>query len=179
MDSRIDELLERYWIAETSIEEERELKELISVSDLEEYEEIKVLLGYYEDESKVVLDGDFDEELLQLIEDQSETKVIKMNTLFRKYSSIAAAVLVLFMSSLMFMKDQESLTSEDTFESPEEAYVELKKQLLMVSNYMNKGNPAIHELSSLGSANNELAAFGKMSNASSGLELLGEMNRIN
>ena len=85
----------------------------------------------------------------------------------------------MIVSSIIFMQNQEQYVSEDTFDTPEEAYAELKRQLLMVSTYMNKGNETMNGLSSLASANDELAAFSMMSSAESGLQMLGEMNRNN
>lgn len=90
---------------------------------------------------------------------------------------MAAAVLVMAISTVMFVQNQRAQVSEDTFETPEEAYAELKKQLMMVSNLMNKGNKTVNELSTLGTAADELSAIGKMSSAETSLELLEEMNR--
>ncbi len=179
MDSRLNSLIDKYWNAETSIEEEKELKELVLASDAEEHEELKALFSHFEVKAEAKLDDAFDQEIMGMIETEPETKVVSFNMYFRRYASVAAAVLVMVVSSVMFMQNQEQYTSEDTFETPEEAYAELKRQLLIVSTYMNKGNETMNELSSLGSANDELAAFGKMSNAESGLEMLGEMNRNN
>lgn len=179
MDSRLNSLVEKYWKAETNIEEEKELKKLLLVSEAEDHEELKALFSHFDQKAEIVLDDAFDQEIMAKIEVEPETKVISFNTYFRRYSSVAAASLVMIVSSIMFMQNQEQYVSEDTFDTPEEAYAELKRQLLMVSNYMNKGNETINELSSLGSANDELAAFGKMSSAESGLEMLGEMNRNN
>lgn len=177
MDSRLNSLMEKYWNAETSIEEEKELKELVLASETDEHEELKALFGHFEEKAEVELDDSFDHEILAMIETEPETKVVNFNTYFKRYASMAAAVLVMAISTVMFMQNQQNYTSEDTFETPEEAYAELKKQLLMVSNLMNKGNSTVNELSTLGSATDELSAIGKMSTADSSLEMLEEMNR--
>ena len=177
MDSRLNGLMDKYWNAETSIEEEKELKELVMASNAEEHEELKALFGHFEAKAEAKLDDAFDQEILTMIEAEPKTPVISFNTYFKRYASIAAAVLVMAISSVMFFQNQEQYTSEDTFETPEEAYAELKKQLLMVSNLMNKGNSTVNELSTLGSATDELSAIGKMSTADSSLEMLEEMNR--
>lgn len=177
MDSRRAELLERYWGAETNLADEKELKELIKAEQhSEELEEVKALFDHFESESKVELDASFDESILEMISEEEETKVISLQDYFKRYASIAAAVVVMFVSGYLVMEQQNQFTSEDTFETPEEAYAELKRQLLVVSNYLNKGNETINELANLGKVGTELQDFAKMSEASEGLELLSEMN---
>lgn len=179
MDSRVDDLIEKYWNAETSIEEEKELKARLAESDDEAHEELKGLLSHFETEAKVALDASFDEQILAMIEEKSEAKVVSFNTYFKRYASMAAAVLVMAISTVMFVQNQQTYTSEDTFDTPEEAYAALKEQLMMVSNLMNKGNKTVNELSTLGTAADELSVIGKMSSAETSLELLEEMNRNN
>lgn len=180
MDSRRAELLEKYWDAETNLEDEKELKELIKAEqNSEELEEVKALFDHFESESNIELDASFDESILEMISEKKETKVINLQGYFKRYASIAAAVVVMFVSGYLVMEQQNQYTSEDTFDTPEEAYAALKEQLLMVSNYMNRGNETINELASLGKAGTELQDFARMSEASEGLELLSEMNLKN
>lgn len=175
MDSKLDKLLEKYWNAETDLQEEQELKALLKESKDPSLDNEKDLMAYFEQESTQGLDNAFDAQILAAIE-KPEAKVVSFKTYLNRYASIAAAVLVMAISSVMFIQNQETYSSEDTFESPEEAYAELKKRLLMVSNYMNKGNRTVNELSALGSATDELSAIGKLSSAETSLELLEEMN---
>ena len=177
MDSKTAELLEKYWQTETSLEEEKELKDLIkSAPEEEDLQEVKALFEHFELEASHELDESFDESILGMISEEKETKVISMSGSFKRYASIAAAIVVMFVSGYLFVQQQNQYTSEDTFDTPEEAYAELKKQLLMVSNYMNKGNSAINELTNLGKVETGLQDFAKMGSASEGLELLSEMN---
>ena len=178
MDSKTAELLEKYWATETSLEEERMLKDLLKdAPEREELEEVKALFEHFETESQHELDPSFDESVLRLIgQEEEETRVISFSGYFKRYASIAAAVIVMLVSGYMFTQQQNQYTSEDTFDTPEEAYAELKRQLLMVSNYMNKGNSTINELSNLGKVETELQDFARIGAASEGLELLSEMN---
>ena len=178
MDSKLDKLLEKYWQAETDLAEEQELKKLLKTSKEPSFEKEAALMDYFDEQAGVSLDDQFDAEVLAAIE-KPAAKVVSFKTYFNKYVGIAAAVLVMAISSVMFIQNQQAYQSEDTFESPEEAYAELKKQLLMVSNYMNKGNNTVNELSTLGTATDELSAIGKMSSVDSSLEMLEEMNISN
>ncbi len=180
MDSRTEELLEKYWETETSLEEERALRCLIkSTPEIEELREVKALFEHFESESKRELDESFDDEILGMISEEKETKVISLSGYFKQYASIAAAVIIMLVSGYLFVQEQNQYVSEDTFDTPEEAYAELKRQLLVVSNYMNKGNETMNELANLGKAGTGLQDFAKMSSASEGLELLSEMNLKN
>lgn len=179
MDSRKSELVEKYWATETSIKEEQELRDLIQNSQEEDDEELKALFTHFEEEAKPTLGERFDEEILALISEKKETKVVSFNEYFRRYASIAAAIMVMAVSGFLFTQQQNQYESEDTFETPEEAYAEFKRQMLMVSNYMNKGNTAIEGFSTLGIADKSLEGLSVLSTASEGLELLEEMNLEN
>ncbi|WP_422006041.1 hypothetical protein [Roseivirga pacifica] len=178
MDSRIEELEEKFWNAESSLDEEQELKQLVQQApESAELSELKQLFAHHDEAAQKQLDDSFDEEILAIIQaEKEEVKVVSFNDYFRKYSAIAAAVLVTIISSVFFYQQQNAPTSTDTFETPEEAYAELKKQLLMVSVFMNKGNNTMSEFGALGDATDELGAIGNMSSAESGLQMLGGMS---
>lgn len=173
----MNELLEKYWGGETTLTEERELKaRLQEEKGTEELEEVQMLFEHFDKESKVELDDSFDQMILNEIGKEEETRVISLSSYFRQYSRIAAAVVVMLVSGYLFVQEQNKLETEDTFESPEAAYEELKKQLLIVSNYLNKGNSAVEGFGSLGTVETELQDFSKLGGASQGFEMLGEMN---
>jgi len=179
MDFKTSELLKKYWEAETSPQEEMALKRLLNESTEPELEEEKVLFAHFEKKRSVELDDAFDAQLLAQIgqmEEEKGAKVISLKSYFRQYASIAAAVLVLCISGALYYQQQKQYEVEDTFDSPELAYAELKKQLLMVSQYMNKGQEALKELNNLSKVPSELGELGKLSEASEGLRMLKEMN---
>ena len=177
MDSNIEQLLEKYWAAETSLEEEAELRKLVRQADVEgAMEGLKMLFGHFESEQEVTLGDDFDKAVLARLSEKPEAKVVTLSSYFRRYASIAAAILVLVVSSYIFMQQQSTYEQADTFDSPEAAYVAFKKQLLMVSVYMNKGNNSISELSNLGKVDNGLQGLSKMGKASIGMGPLSKMS---
>jgi len=177
MDSRIEQLLDKYWASESSIKEEQELKALVDkADDSEEIKEIKVMFCHFELEQELSLDDRFDQEILSMIEAQPETKVISLSGYFRRYAGVAAAVLVLILSSYFFMQQQKVYQQEDTFESPELALQELKKQLLMVSNYMNSGSNSLNELSNMGKMDVGMESFKLMGEAARGMRPISKMN---
>lgn len=179
MDFKTSELLKKYWEAETSLQEEQELKELLAASKDAELEEAKALFAHFDVKSEAELDESFDAELLAQIdqlEEQKGARVISLKGYFTRYASIAAAVLVLCISGALYYQQQQQYQVEDTFEDPELAYAELKKQLLMVSRYLNKGQNTLNELNNLSKGSTELQDFAKLGDASEGLNMLSEMN---
>ena len=179
MDFKTSELLKKYWEAETSLQEEQELKELLAASKDAELEEEKALFAHFDVKSEAELDESFDAELLAQIdqlEEQKGARVISLKGYFTRYASIAAAVLVLCISGALYYQQQQQYQVEDTFEDPELAYAELKKQLLMVSRYLNKGQNTLNELNNLSKGSTELQDFAKLGDASEGLNMLSEMN---
>lgn len=181
MESKIEKLLHKYWDATSSQEEEDQLKALLNdASDSDELANEKELFAFFESEKNQVLDESFDAELMELIETKEETKTLNFSDFVKKYSSIAAAVLVLFVSSYAFMQQQKTFEQEDSFESPEAAYAEFKKQMLMVSNLMNKGNETVTALNNLGKFDDVVGEIGAIERASNAtMSHLSELNRTN
>ena len=177
MDSKTEELLDKYWAAETSLDEEQELRALLEQqAGTEEDDELKGLFAHFSEQKEVELDASFDEEVLAMIEAEPETKVISMADYFRRYASIAAAVLVLITSSYLFIQNQNSYQADDTFDDPQLALEEVKKQLLTVSMYMNRGNEQIQEIANLGKADIGLQDMSQLNKASQSLEPLNRMS---
>ena len=179
MESKTEKLLHKYWETTSSLEEEKELKLLLKQEESAEYDEVKELFGHFDTERSHELDESFDLELLAAIEAKEDVKVLNFSDYVKRYSSIAAAILVLFVSSYVFIQQQPS-GIDDTFETPEAAYAELKRQLLMVSMYMNKGSETVNQLSNLGKFEEVVNDLGTMERAS-GLAMnpLKELNITN
>jgi hypothetical protein len=136
MDSKkIDELLNRYWNCETSLEEEQQLREYFRGKEFpEQWKETATLFQYFDDHKKKALnDGSFDDKVLQQVTAPKEGKVKK---LFYNSMRIAAGVAVLVMAT-WFVRDeirkntpQENI---DTYDDPKLAFEETKKALMMIS----------------------------------------------
>lgn len=101
MDSKIEKLLDKYWAAEASLEEEKELRSLLADNEAAEYEELTGMFDHFDAEKEVSLGADFDTELMAMIEAEPEVKVISFSEYFKRYASMAAAVLVLMVLSLI------------------------------------------------------------------------------
>ena len=72
----IEQLLERYWAAETTLEEEGILRAFFSQKDIPaELEQYRALFAYEIQETETRLSGDFDARILAMIEEEPQTTV--------------------------------------------------------------------------------------------------------
>ena len=124
--TRIKSILEKYFQGETSVSEEKELKNYFSSSDVAQHlEQYKPLFGYF---SKAAT-----QEFKQSVPLQTK----KLNV---KWLSIAASVVVLLgISTFTFLHQPEESSDLGTYESPEAAFEATQKALSMLSKNVNVG----------------------------------------
>ena len=101
----IDQLLERYWVAETTLEEEEILRAFFSQTDIPaELEPLRPLFAYeHVEKQQDRLGSDFDERILAMIEEEGEKKVVKARTItlsqrlmpFFRAAAVVAIILTL------------------------------------------------------------------------------------
>lgn len=101
----IDQLLERYWAAETTLEEEEILRAFFSQTDIPaELEPLRPLFAYeHVEKQQDRLGSDFDERILAMIEEEGEKKVVKARTItlsqrlmpFFRAAAVVAIILTL------------------------------------------------------------------------------------
>lgn len=142
---RIENLLEKYFEAETSIAEEKELKDYFSSSDVAPpLEQYKPLFGY----------------TIQAKKEQFNA-TIPLNTKKRKsvvWLSVAASVAVLLGVGLFTFNHYNQPKSNDygTYDDPEVAFRETQKALAMISEHVNKGIGSIGYLSEYEQSKNRI-----------------------
>lgn len=174
MDSKIEKLLCKYWDAESSLEEEARLKALLKQEKASyEMEGIKALFKHFEAEKCRESDDAFEAGLLARLQAEPRAKVpLSFTAYFRRYAGMA----VLFTAGFLFIQNQRSYQAEDTFDDPKVALEEVKKQLLMVSNYMNKGNEQINKIERLSKADTGIDEFSRINRAAQSMRTLSKMN---
>ena len=124
----IEKLIEKYFEAETSIAEEKELKDYFASSDVAQHlEQYKPIFGY----------------VTQAKQEQF-TSMIPLKTKKRKsvvWLSVAASVAVLLSVGLFTFNHYNQPISEDlgTYDDPEVAFRETQKALALISQSVNKG----------------------------------------
>jgi hypothetical protein len=137
--SRIDELLERYWSCETSLEDEQLLKEYFqSGAVADKHQEVAPLFRYFgESKKKSLNDSSFDGRVMKNIQPK-QGKTIR---LFYNAMRIAAGVSVLCVAIWFMRTELRSSTPQevvDTHTDPQLAFEETKKALMIISRSFGK-----------------------------------------
>jgi len=150
--TNIEQLLEKYWNGDTSVEEEQQLQHFFSEEEVPEHlEGVATLFRTFStDRQFKQLDEAFDEALIRKIEKSEKAFP------WRNWLSIAAAIALLIVSAL-WVKDilpmqaqqptaEIQLIEEDTYEDPRLAYEQTREALLLISSMMNKGTQQVEKL---------------------------------
>lgn len=138
MDSdKINELLQKYWQAETSLEEERLLREFFASEPIPEgLSETASLFQYFAIEKRITLkDDSFDKNIRHQIKPKG--KIISIAQMAR----IAAGLLVVVAATFFIREEVRKAypdEPEDTYSDPQMAFEETKKALMMISNSFGK-----------------------------------------
>jgi hypothetical protein len=139
-------LLEKYWRAETTLEEERQLAEYFRTAggdaELEPYD---ALFAYFEEEINVMPSDDLEARILGSI-----TPVRHFS-----WSMVAAAAAILVVVGSLFLLDPGKSASPiqprtvvavtDTYDNPEQALAAVRHALLIASNHLNEGKQIINK----------------------------------
>lgn len=140
MDSRIEQLLDKYWKCETSLEEEKELRAYFNESVVpDELKETSLLFKYFEEQKKqTVNEIGFNQKI------KAKTTVVKSGRIIKMIftsAKIAAGVVVLLAASYLVRDEiRKSYPEEivDTYSDPQLAFEETKKALMMISKTFGK-----------------------------------------
>jgi hypothetical protein len=159
MDSnKIDALLKKYWEAETSQEEELQLREWFRTHEVpESWKETAALFQYFDETKKKSLDDvSFNATVVSNLPTTTGGRVRKLvyNTL-----RIAAGISVLCMATWFVHKElQESTTPEvvDTYSDPKLAFEETKKALLLISQSFGKAEKQARKINMFNEAQEEI-----------------------
>lgn len=141
MDSKhIEKLLEKYWNCDTSLEEEKELREYFRGSVPENMNEVAAMFRYFDSQQKQQLNSpDFDAALKKKIKQhRPEGRGVKLVSF---YGRIAAGLLVVVAATYFVRQEvRKAYPPEiaDTYSDPKLALEETKKALLMISKGFNK-----------------------------------------
>jgi hypothetical protein len=132
--NKIEELLQRYWKCETTLEEEKLLHEYFQGNEIpEQVRETAALFHYFDANKKKSLnDSGFDHGVLQKV----KTPKVRLAKLAYNAMRIAAGLAVVILAT-WFIRDEVRKTTPqeivDTYDDPKLAFEETKKALLMIS----------------------------------------------
>ena len=147
----IEQLLEKYLEAETSIQEEAQLKAYFASKEvalhLQEYAPMFAYFGASKEEKYVG-------KMLQ-----QEDSIVSLNpsdgNRRKVYSWVAVAASIVIMAGV-FLQEQTGVSEFGSYEDPEVAMEETKRALDMVSQLMNSGNDNLVHLNEFNNTKNKI-----------------------
>jgi hypothetical protein len=162
MDSKqLEQLLEKYWNCETSLEEEKQLRDFFQGEVPENLKDTADLFRYFEtQQSKSVGGSDFDAALIKRIK-QPEGRSVKM---ISNYARIAAGIIVVVTATYFVRQEvRKAYPPEivDTYSDPKLALEETKKALMMISKGFNKAQKEAEKIKAFNEAEEKLQKQGK------------------
>jgi len=162
MDSqKIKLLLEKYYKGETSLEEERILKDCFNQQNSLDNDDADAEILSYFNSDKIVIPPNLTNEIDDIVENEwkysSKRRLLKIV----KWSSSIAAVLIIAVGVFVFNK-VEPPAYVDTYQMEEEAYMETKKVLLFISNTMNTKTASLKYLSNVNDSFEKCAQLSKI-----------------
>lgn len=136
---RINDLLQKYWNAETSLEEEEQLRAFFAKEPVpENLKETASLFRYFEQQKRLGVDDlAFDRELKKKLKPAGKM----INFSFVQIARIAAGLLVVVAATFFVRQEIKKAypdEPEDTYDDPKVAFEETKKALMMISKSFNK-----------------------------------------
>ena len=146
---KLETLITKYFEGETSLQEEAQLKNYFQQSDVDpELKQYQPLFQFYKKEERLELSSDFENRLLQQLQQHTHTPhIARRRTLYNNIARIAAAVILAIgvfwgiqqysKSSTKTLAPVATTTQEEM--TPEEAYKEVMSALALVSSKLNKG----------------------------------------
>jgi hypothetical protein len=161
MDSKnLEQLLEKYWKCETSLEEEKLLRDYFSGNEVSEsLKDTAVLFKYFEAERLRTTSEEVEQYVTKEIKKRQGGKIISMLSIHRM-ARIAAGVLVV-VAATYFVR-QEIRKSyppeiEGTITDPELALEETKKALMMISRGFGKAREGASKINLLNEAEEKIS----------------------
>jgi len=160
MDSkRIEQLLEKYWNAETSLEEEQELHQFFQGPAVpENLSETASLFRYFESEKSRSLSENFDAAVTKQLKQRQGGKRVSMTNWFQIARVAAGVVVVVAAVYLIGHEVRKSSPNEmtDTESDPKLAFEQTKKALLMISKNFHKAQNEASKINLLNEAEDKI-----------------------
>jgi hypothetical protein len=137
----IEQLLEKYWTCETSLEEEKQLRDFFHGRAIpESMKETAELFRFFENEKTKTLSESFEPAVTKQLRQRQGGKIISMVS-FSNIARLAAGILVVVAATFFIRQEvRKSYPKElqDTYSDPQMAFEETKKALMMISSSFGK-----------------------------------------
>jgi hypothetical protein len=169
---KIHILLQKYFDAETTLEEENELITYFSSGEVDETLKMYVPMFSGIKELSVDESPDLGDDLMNYILESEHKEKLRYRLMWQMVSGVAASV-ILVMLAVNFYSDQNQW--KDTYNNPDQAYAEASKTLNFVAGKYNKGLAQLRPIGRIESAVNPLNSGMKTLNK--GFDQMNELNK--
>ena len=159
MDSKnMEDLLKKYWDCETTLEEEKQLRDYFGGNDIpDQWKDTAALFRYFENTKKKSLnDLAFESQVIHKIHTPQKSKVVRLvyNTM-----RIAAGLAVVLAATWFIRNEVRETTPQavvDTYDDPKLAFEETKKALLMISKSFGTAEEQTRKINMFNQAQEEI-----------------------
>ncbi len=175
----IEKLLEKYFEGETSLPEEKLLRDFFTSGDVpERWKDLEKYFRFISNEmSQRLSDPAFDEKIMAGIKEDKHSPLFDIHRPWIYWiAGVAASILILVAVFVKF--DPFSKRIGDTYDDPQLAYAEAKKILLYVSAQFNKGTKNLEPVTTLESGLNGLKPVAAYSKAAGEVKRLNEVEKV-
>lgn len=181
----IRKMLDRFYLGETTLEEEKKLYDYFSSHTVPEefIPDKELFLSIGTGDQTVVVPDDLNQKIIDSI-DQVERKVTRTRRIsVFSLSGLAAGLLVMIAVYLFYIRTEKPLLlvsneMADTYENPLDAYEEAKRTMAYVSAKLNNGtNELDHVKQRVSKTSDPLKSLSKINKGSKELSLLGQLSR--
>jgi hypothetical protein len=184
--AEIRKLLDRFYSGETTLEEERTLQEYFSTASIpEEMLSERDLFRSLEPASNdVAVPEGLNQKILRVIDQQEKKEARTRRISVFALSGLAAGLLVVIALYVGYFKSEppDRFASQeliDTYEDPNDAYLEAKKALTFMSAKLNTGTSELEYVKKVTKTTSDpLKSLSKINKGSKELSLLGQLQRV-
>jgi len=153
-------LIEKYFEGQTSIAEERLLKDFFAGGNFpEEMKPVASMFGYFEIEKEVKLSQSFSNNFISQIEEKQMIPFYQNRRFWYYFSGVAASII--FLITLFYENQNTPLKTKYTSEEAQLAYLQTKKTLAFVSEKFNKGVKPLNEIGKIEQNANRIGQLAK------------------
>ena len=154
----MEDLLKKYWECETTLEEEKQLREYFGGNNIpDQWKETAALFRYFEATKKKSLnDLAFEGQVMHQIHTPKKSKLVRLvhNTM-----RIAAGLAVVIAATWFIRNEVRETTPQavvDTYDDPKLAFEETKRALLMISKSFGTAEEQTRKINMFNEAQEEI-----------------------
>ena len=167
--TRVKQLLQLYFDGKSSFEDEKELTNYFQSGEIDdEVKEYAEFFGGIVEISEQGSNADLQEEIMDYILEQEHQDKRKYRNMWQMVTGIAASVIIILGGLLFYQQQQKPF--EDTFETPEEAYVQAVKALQLMGSKYQVGVDQLEALQKFNAGIEPLENMEKLAKASKPLK---------